>query len=100
MGLVSVQLGACRVADDVQALGDAQPTIPRVGLPGVGVQAVVLEPQVRDREVTPHGEEDRMPLDGRAIVEVDDVRAVLAGTRVRLDGLHAGPHGHPVPLQR
>ena len=41
-----------------------------------------------------------MPLDGRAIVEVDDVRAVRAGTRMRADGLDAGPHGHPVALQR
>ena len=45
------------------------------------VDAVVLEPEVVDRERATDGEQDRMALGGRAVVEVDDVRAAGPGRR-------------------
>lgn len=59
----------------------------------------MLETQPGQGELAAHGEQDRVPLDRRAVVEVDDMRVVgpLAGPCV--DRPHAGPHVDAVPLQ-
>ncbi|HEV8489225.1 MAG TPA: hypothetical protein VGQ58_05515 [Candidatus Limnocylindrales bacterium] len=46
----------------------------------------MLEAQVVERDRPTDGEQDRAALDRRAVVEVDDVRAVGAGVGPRLDG--------------
>ena len=77
--LVRVQLGAGRVADDPQPVGEAEPAVARERRAAGRVDAVALEAEVVDREVAPDGQQDRVALGGRAVGEVDDVRAVAAG---------------------
>ncbi len=50
VALVGVQLRAGRVADDPQPVGDPQPPVARERRPARRVDAVVLEPEVVDRE--------------------------------------------------
>jgi hypothetical protein len=73
-----VQLWAGRVADDPQPVADAQPPVARERRSAGGVDAVVLEPEVLEREAAPDGEQDGVALRGRAVVELDDVGAVRA----------------------
>ena len=47
------------------------------------VEAVVLEAEVVEREVAADREQDRVALGGRPVVEVDHVRAIRPGARVR-----------------
>ena len=105
VGLVGVQLGSGRVADDPQPVGEAQPAVARERRPTGRVDAVVLEPEVVDRERPTDGEQDGVALGGRAVVELDDVGAVLCRRRpapaapgrrsgrdaVRLERRRAGP---------
>ena len=86
-----VQLGTGTVADDVEPVCDAQSAIARIRRPTAGVEPVVLQPEVVDRELAADREQDRVTLGGRAVVEVDDVCAVLAGSRPRADRPHPGP---------
>ena len=72
--LVGVQLRSRRVADDPQAVGQAQPPVTRERRPAGRVDAVVLEAQIVDRERPSDREQDDMALGGRAVVEIDDVR--------------------------
>ena len=98
--LVGVQLRPRRVADDPQAVGQAQPPVTRERRPPGRVDAVVLEPQIVERERTPDREQDDVALGGRAIVELDDVGAVLARRGPRSERPDAGPDGHAVGLER
>ena len=93
MGLVGVELGAGRVADDPQPVGDPEPAVPRERRATARVDAVVLEAEVVERERPADGEQDRVALGGRAVVQLDDVgtvrsaaaRAREARTPVRTD---------------
>ena len=98
--LVGVQLRSRRVADDPQAVGQPQPPVARERRPPGRVDAVVLEPQVVERERAPDREQDDMALGGRAVVEVDDVGAVLARRGPRSERPDAGPDRHAVGLER
>ncbi len=100
VGLVGVELGSRRIADDRQAVGDAHPPVARVGRPAADVDAVVLQAQVVDREGPADGEQDGVTGRGRPVVEVDDVRAVGSGPGPCLDRPDPGPDGHPVGLER
>ena len=60
--LVGVELGTGRVADDPQAVADAQPAVARERRPPGRVDAVVLEPEIVERERAPDGEQDRVTL--------------------------------------
>ena len=94
VGLVGVQLGSRRVADDPQAVRHAQPPVARERRPPGRVDAVVLEPEILDRERAPDREQDDMTLGGRAVIELDDVGAVLPGRCPRpraVPGRRSGP---------
>ena len=70
----------------------AQPAVAREREAAARVDPVVLEPEVVERERPPDGEQDRVALGGRPVVEVDHVRAVRAGAgpRARSRGRRAG----------
>ena len=100
VALVRVELRAGRVADHPQSVGDAQPPVARERRPSAGVDAVVLEPEVVDREGAPDRQQDGVALGRRSVVELDHVGAIPAGAGTSANGANTGPHDHAVPLQR
>ena len=99
MRLVGVQLRSGRVADDPQAVGQTQPPVAREWRPPGRVDAVVLEPQIVERERAPDREQDDVALGGRAIVELDDVGTVPARRGPRPQRADTGPNRHAVGLE-
>jgi hypothetical protein len=100
VALVGVQLGSGGIPRDPQPVGDAQPAVARVGVRPRDRDAVVLHAEVAQRELPADREQDHVPLGGRAVGEVDHVRAVLAGAGPGADGAATGQHDGPVALQR
>ena len=96
MPLVRVELRPGGVADDPQPVGDSQAAVARERRATARVDAVRLEPELVEREVAPDGEQDRVALDARAVGQLDDVRAVRPGTRVRSHRTAAEPDRDPI----
>jgi hypothetical protein len=78
VGLVGVELGPGRIADDPQPVGDVEPAVPREREPAARVDPVVLETEVVEGERAADGEQDGVALGGGPVVEVDDIRPVRA----------------------
>jgi hypothetical protein len=81
--LVRVQLGPSRIADHPESVGDAQPAVARVGDPRRAIEPVLLEAEPGEREGPADGEQDRVTLRRRAVVELDDMGARTALAPVR-----------------
>ena len=96
MRLVRVELRPGRVADNPEAIRDAQPSVARERRAPGRVDAVALEPQVVEREVSPDREQDRVALGDGSIGQVDGVGSLRTIGGARRDRPNSQADHHAV----
>src|SRR5829696_820392 len=95
-----VQLRAGGVADDPEAIRDTQPSVARERRSTGRVDAVALQAEIVDRELTADREQDGVALSHGTVRQVDRVRAVRSAGRSGTDRANTETDRHAVRAQR